>query len=106
MTMQEIGDFTNPSNHISRLLLAHFLALQMIVTPILNREWSHRSRPTPIVTGVQWVDTIHRDLRPDLQKHLEWPQYIAHRVSNELNGSLTPTISILKKGEGLSKDII
>lgn len=108
LNTQEIADFVDPKNYVSRILVAHFLAIQMIVAPIIDREWSHRIRPTPILTNVDWINSIREGIRLDLRRHLEWPVSITRRIFNELNGRQLPPqeLSILRKRQGLSKDFI
>ncbi len=43
----EFYDFLDANNHVSKILQAHFLAIQVSMLPILDREWASRIKNTP-----------------------------------------------------------
>lgn len=99
-------DFINPTSDPSRILIAHFLALQMIMLPILDREWAGRTKNTPARMNLDWVASIYRSVPEQLQGYVEWPQAIADAVRDELAGKQTtiPRIQILPKKLGGIRD--
>lgn len=101
-------DFVDDTNDISRLLIAHFLALQVIMLPILDREWSGRTTNTPARMNLHWMTSIHDSVLPHLQPLGEWPLAVAGAVRDELAGkqSNIPRIQILRKKEGFSKNVV
>jgi hypothetical protein len=38
MDSKRIEDFIDPANSVARILIAHFLAIQLVVSPIVDRE--------------------------------------------------------------------
>lgn len=105
MDDKDIRLFLDPSNVVVHLLIAHFLALQCIMAPILDREYGQRGRMTPLRYHLSWIDSI-LDLLPPNMKHLmEWPKAVADCVRDELNGKQAPVtrMSILRKKEGFSR---
>lgn len=76
-------DFIDPENHISRILIAHFLALQLIMLPILDREWAGRTKNTPARMNLAWMTTIYETSPEGLRNLVEWPQKVAEAVNDE-----------------------
>jgi len=107
MSTKEVEDFVDSSNQVSRILIAHFLAITMIVCPIIDREWAHRVRSTPLRTNLCWIDSIYEETQQHLRGYLAWPKAISQCVSEEMVDKKRPvsTISILRKNEGLSKGL-
>ncbi|KAH6716696.1 hypothetical protein BKA61DRAFT_572772 [Leptodontidium sp. MPI-SDFR-AT-0119] len=101
-------DFIDPENHTSRILIAHFLAIQLIMLPILDREWAGRTKNTPARMNLAWMTSIYESTPPYLQHLVEWPQAVAEAVRDELAGKQTniPRIQILQKKAGCSKDVV
>ncbi|TAQ85816.1 hypothetical protein B7494_g5864 [Chlorociboria aeruginascens] len=54
--------FLSPTNIVARLLIAHFLALEIIISPILDREWSQRNMDMPARTHLDWIPRIYGEL--------------------------------------------
>jgi hypothetical protein len=101
MDTQRITDFIDPCNHVARILISHFLAIQMVVSPITDREFSHRIRYTPVRSLLNWVNLIYDGCPPHLQRYMEWPKAINDSVETELLGK-QGAIPILRKNEGYS----
>jgi hypothetical protein len=76
--------FTNPIDDINRLLLAHSVALQIILAPILERERQGRMMSTPIESLLDWLDKIKNEVSPSLQGCLRWPSRISKCLRTEL----------------------
>ena len=97
--------FISQSNLIGRILIAHFLAIQIVIGPIIDREWQGRRRSTPIRTNLDWIYDISTIL-PAEQKHLiTWPRAVADNLNKELAGIMNdclPKFSVLRRGEGLT----
>ncbi|KAH6673653.1 hypothetical protein B0J14DRAFT_53362 [Halenospora varia] len=96
--------FINPDNTKSRLLLINFLAVQLIMAPIIDREYTG-VRPIPIRNQTLWISSAYENAPPEMKNFLAWPKAISDCVLEELAGrqSLIPHISILRRSEGLSK---
>ncbi|KUJ10794.1 uncharacterized protein LY89DRAFT_595727 [Mollisia scopiformis] len=108
MDANQFRDLLDTSNHICRVLIAHFFTIQTILLPILTREWSNRKRSTPAQINLNWIFSISDSLPKDLQKYCVWPRAIAEAVQEELSHTQPPVpkVSILRKREGHSQDII
>ena len=102
MDKERLEDFIDPNNHVAQILISHFLALEMVMSLIIDREWAHRTRSTPVRSPLIWISNIYRDYPARLKNYLEWPKDIGNAVADELAGKLTnmPIIAILKNGEG------
>jgi hypothetical protein len=101
-------DLTDPANHVSKILIAHFLAIQLAMLPIMAREWEGRIRATPIRPSLDWISSISSSVPPHMRPSVEWPKAIADTVRDELAGKLPATSNylVLRKNEGLSPDIV
>ena len=101
-------DFIDPENAISRILIAHFLAIQLIMLPILDREWAGRTKNTPARMNLAWMTSIYESSPRHLRHLVEWPQAVAEAVRDELAGkqSNVPRVPILQKKAGFSRDVV
>jgi len=80
MDNRQFEQFGNPSNNVSRLLLAHFVALHIILAPILGRERQGRMISTDTESILDWLDKIHEEMSPSLRHFLDWPTTVATYV--------------------------
>src|ERR1700710_3036764 len=96
MDTQRITDFIDPWNHVARILISHFLAIQMVVSPIIDRELSHRTRYTPLRSLLNWINLIYDGCPAHLRPYMEWPKAIKDAVGAELLGR-EGLIPILRK---------
>ena len=101
-------DLTDPANHVSKILIAHSLAIQLVMLPIMAREWEGRVRTTPIRPSLDYISSISSSVPPHMRPYMEWPKAIADTVRDELAGKLPATSRhlVLRKNEGLSRDIV
>ncbi|KAL2061575.1 hypothetical protein VTL71DRAFT_6952 [Oculimacula yallundae] len=108
MSSDLFHDFIDPENDVSRILIAHFLALQLIMLPILDREWAGRPKNTPARMNFEWMKTIYKSTPEGLRYLVEWPQAVAEAVKDELAGKQTNErrIPILPKQKGPKPDNI
>jgi hypothetical protein len=108
MDVETFQDFTDPANLVSRMLIAHFLTIQIVIAPIIDREWLGRSKSTPIRIHLDWIFALCEALPPNLRIYMEWPKAVAEAAGEEIVGkqSLVPRIPIFRKKEGLSQSIV
>ncbi|KAL2073853.1 hypothetical protein VTL71DRAFT_11179 [Oculimacula yallundae] len=94
MSQQDFVSFIDPANTVGRLIQAHFVSIQLIMTPVTDIELAlrqeaksmegpsdtHRSRPT-----VGWLRPLHTDIPPDIAEYFQWTLWVEQEV---LNGKL------------------
>jgi len=99
MPYSEFREFTDPNNKVCQLLQAHFVAMQLIMTPITRSEWEGRRNAT---SGEEdgksghWLKTIHRNIPADMKTYYEWTLWIDREVyqrGKSTNESLEATDS-------------
>jgi hypothetical protein len=82
-------EFTAPSNVIAQMLLAYFVAIQLIMAPVTAPmfESTHRQgHPgTEILLSiVSWGERIFPNIPEELQGHLVWPRMVIATVRSEM----------------------
>jgi hypothetical protein len=76
-THDEFQAFVDPNNSVAQIMLAHFIAVQAILTPIL---WLERvgfqgvDAPTCVLG---WIEGVYRNLPGQLRGHVEWPRQVS-----------------------------
>jgi hypothetical protein len=84
MPHHEFQELINPANQICKLLLAHFLALQLTLTPVSKNEWAEKDVPKQKMTnnGVtsRWFPALHKDIPEELMEYYEWPLWVENEV--------------------------
>ena len=102
MESEDFNDFIRQDNVVGRILIAHFIAIQIVVRPIIDREWAGRKRSTPLRCHLGWIDSVYDTLPVEKRRFISWPLAIAESVEEELRGhkSHVPKISILRMQEG------
>jgi hypothetical protein len=76
-THDEFQSFIDPNNSVAQILLAHFIAIQAILTPILMLErigFQGVDAPTAILG---WIEGIYKNVPADLRHHVEWCRQVA-----------------------------
>src|SRR5580700_484818 len=87
MDQQKFQEFTLPDNVVGELLLAHFFALEMVMAPIVDYEWSkHRDGQPRYDCFIQWILKIRDKMSPPMQEFIAWPASISTLVLEEMNG--------------------
>jgi hypothetical protein len=86
MDNQQFQIFSNPNNDISRLLLAHFVTVEVILAPILGREWQGRLISTPMEGILDWLDMIYWEVSPGVRHFLNWPVAVTNCIRAEISG--------------------
>ena len=98
-THEQFAAFVNPNNLVMRVLLAYFISLQFVMTPLSTYEWPNRTEPEKpeALTGmIEWSEKIFENTPPDLQVYLHWPMEIVGTVRAEIAGHKVETSKILK----------
>lgn len=76
-THDEFQAFIDPNNTVAQILLAHFIAIQAILTPILYLErvgFQGVNAPTAVLG---WIEGIYWNVPQHLRYHVEWPRKIS-----------------------------
>ena len=83
MPHDQFKEFTNPRNEVCKLLQAHFVAMQLIMTPITKAEWASRentrSEGHPGTTG-RWLVALHSNIPPHMLQYYEWTMSVEREV--------------------------
>ncbi|CZR59518.1 uncharacterized protein PAC_09410 [Phialocephala subalpina] len=83
MQQDEFREFVNPENEVCRLLQAHFVAMQLIMTPISKAEWKDRkgavSGDGDGTTG-RWLQNLHSRIPVHLLEYYEWTLWVDAEV--------------------------
>lgn len=86
MQHEEFREFTNPANEVCQLLQAHFVAMQLIMTPITKTEWRNRESADREAdeggdgTTGNWLQTLHATIPVHLLDYYEWTKWIDGEV--------------------------
>jgi hypothetical protein len=84
MSHAEFALFIDPSNEAGKVLMAHFAALQLIMTPITQRDKSeesmNRSGTAAMGTSVRWLSWCHSRIGEGMRKYYEWTFEIVRGV--------------------------
>lgn len=76
-THEEFQAFIDPDNSVAQILLAHFIAIQAILTPILYLErvgFQGVDAPTAVLT---WIEGIYHNIPSHLRHHADWPRQVS-----------------------------
>ncbi|KAF2004810.1 hypothetical protein P154DRAFT_19288 [Amniculicola lignicola CBS 123094] len=76
-THDEFQSFIDPNNSVAQILLAHFIAIQAILTPILRLErvgFQGVNAPTSVLG---WIEGIYKNIPPNMRHHAEWCRQVA-----------------------------
>jgi len=79
MPYEDFREFTDPKNEVCKLLQAHFVAMQLIMTPISKVEWGNRQPPPdqrPSGRSGRWLETLHKDIPPHMLEYYEWTLWV------------------------------
>ncbi|RFU28797.1 hypothetical protein B7463_g7532, partial [Scytalidium lignicola] len=102
MDSESFQEFVDPNNKISQILIAHFVAMQFLVAPIIARQWQGRSRTTPVRSQLDWITSIYNDLPPGMRKYIEWPRAVGEGLASDSPETqpLVPGSLLLMKQSG------
>jgi hypothetical protein len=106
MPYDEFREFTNPENEICQLIQAHFVAMQLIMTPISKVEWAGKAAETPASTHGQtgrWIAPLHASIPPHMREYYKWTLWVEKEVYEGGPGG-GPGCSKLITGEALGLD--
>jgi hypothetical protein len=79
----EFREFTDPDNEVCQLLQAHFVSLQLVMTPITKSEWERRKNATAdreVGKTGQWLKAIHNNIPSHMKQYYDWTLWIEKEV--------------------------
>lgn len=74
---EDFVELCDPSNTACQLLLAHLVALHLIMRPISCRERKIYTVSMYRIRMTTWIDTIYQNASSSDRKYLEWPLYVS-----------------------------
>lgn len=69
----EFSAFSNPSNIIGQICIAHFMALEVLLLPMLEREYQTTFPINQLINRCNWFDTIEKSVPAEFQHFIQWP---------------------------------
>lgn len=73
----ELLQLIDPQKVVSQLLLAHLVALHLILRPIVCRERKNYTVTMFSIRMTRWMERIQNNVSKDYEKFLSWPVYIS-----------------------------
>jgi hypothetical protein len=88
MPPDQFREYINPQNEVCKLLQAHFVALQLIMTPITKNEWAGREShmeadlSAASVKGgsARWLAALHSNIPVPMLKYYQWTLWVEQEV--------------------------
>lgn len=77
MSHDEFQSFVDPGNDVAQILLAHFIGVQFLLTPILMLErvgFQGINAPTAVLS---WIEGIYFNVSLGLRHYVRWPMQMA-----------------------------
>lgn len=81
---QAFRDFIDSKNEVGLVLLGHFVAIELIMSPIYSREWKGRVLSVPMNGIIDWVAKVQDEVSLPMQDYLAWPKSIVALVRREM----------------------
>ncbi|KAF2690795.1 hypothetical protein K458DRAFT_412140 [Lentithecium fluviatile CBS 122367] len=76
-THDEFQSFIDPNNSVAQILLAHFIAIQAVLTPILVLERvGFQGIDAPTAT-LGWIEGIYKNVPHGMRHYAEWPRQVS-----------------------------
>ncbi|KAH7407986.1 hypothetical protein BKA64DRAFT_706389 [Cadophora sp. MPI-SDFR-AT-0126] len=89
LSQEDFVHFINPKNTIGKLIQAHFVSMQLIMTPITNSERAHRQLvnpdekyddPTRSNPTIGWLSSLHSNIPADMMEYFKWTLWVEQEV--------------------------
>ncbi|CAG8981885.1 hypothetical protein HYALB_00013920 [Hymenoscyphus albidus] len=71
------NSFLDHSNHLAHILLVHLLAIELILEPIIEREFGGRRRPMSSRFHLDWISCACNEMPVNMRHYLKWPSEMA-----------------------------
>lgn len=90
-THEEFQSFIDPANSVAQILLAHFIAVQAVLTPILVFERvGFQGVDAPTAT-LGWIEGCAGNVPRGLRRYVEWPRQVGRY----------PFMRFVEEGQGM-----
>ena len=99
MPHNDFQAFISQTNQTAQLLLAHFVAVQLVMVPLTHHEWPERANHTrlQVIHGItEWIENIYDKVEDDLKHLLEWPMMVVGAVRAEIEDMDCPGWKVLQ----------
>ncbi|CZT44898.1 uncharacterized protein RSE6_05151 [Rhynchosporium secalis] len=94
LSQEDFVNFIDPANIVGRLIQAHFVSVQLIMTPITNSELMPRQvvesekepnilgKPSPMSPTAGWLRYLHSDIPSHMVEYFQWTLWVEQQVQN------------------------
>lgn len=80
---EDFVELCDASNTACQLLLAHLVALHLIMRPISCRERKKYTVSMYRIRMTTWIDIIYQNIDTGFRKYLEWPLHVSNMHGSE-----------------------
>jgi hypothetical protein len=90
MSHEQFAVFVEPSNTPSQLLMAHFLALQLLLVPLAVcglEKMPEASKARTALGSVEWAEKIFEKTPVEMKVHMRWPMEVMAIVRREVEAA-------------------
>ncbi|KAF2834952.1 hypothetical protein M501DRAFT_999756 [Patellaria atrata CBS 101060] len=92
LSIPEFQDFISTGNTSAQILLGHFIAVQVILYPILAYERERFDGVQAPTAFMDWLDGIYAGLPNILKSYLEWPMAVAAFVRQYISQKMATKV--------------
>lgn len=94
----EFNEFSNPNNTIGQILLAHFMALEVVLLPMLEREYDKTFPTNQLINRCSWFDSIERSVPSEFRHFVRWPGEILNDAREKWKAmAMTSGLTVAKR---------
>jgi hypothetical protein len=101
MNHEDFQHFIDPANEVGQLLQAHFVVVQLLLSPITVHELGDRKFDLSNHQPIRWLGAIFQRITPRMQEFYEWPRLVAAGVRR---GSFFTELCIKQQPDTLQED--
>lgn len=99
MSNDDFALFISPTNTVTQMLLAYFVSVQLLMSPIAQYEWPENMihARAEVLTGfLEWAEKIFETVPSDMLIYLMWPMDVVGTVRAEITNRGDPPGKILQ----------
>lgn len=76
MSHEDFQHFIDPENEVGQLLQSHFVAVQLLLTPITIHELGERKFESTNNPSIRWFGAIFQRVTPLMREFYKWPMSV------------------------------